>query len=351
MSLTTVPVIVPPSGDGPIADVSALVGQKTVLLSGFFEGAYTLLGTQDDATFVPVLLFNSDGKESIRLTTSSAFKSVRIRSSAVPRTTVTVEVTGVSKPGENQFHALATFPPGSGGQGPTIDTSIWFPPTGLEQEIAILCAGGLEGVVIVEGSNDNVGFNTLGIFRADPRQRPLLGLPQALEFAPLTTRDNVRYLRVSVQGQVTSAISLTIGGRIPSSLGTGGLLIELSDSEGRLNPAGAPEAILYEWATNLSILPPGLISVQLNAILQSLPGSGSATFNVYVGSTTPGDTTGGTVRASKTITTQPTEIDTSITGIAFANPGGPCFVQITAISTAGEGGEQCNIRGVSVNIG
>lgn len=350
MSLATVPVIVPPSGDGPIADVSALVGQKTVLLSGFFDGTYVLLGSDDDATFVPVLTFDSDGKESIRLTTSSAFKSVRVRSDAIPQTTVTVEVTGVSKPGENLFRVLATFPPG-GGAPVTVDTSILFPPTGLEEEIAILCAGGFTGVVVVEGSSDNVGFNTVGIFRADPQQRPLVGLPQALEFSPLATDDLVRYLRLSVQGQVTSTVTLTIGGRIPSSLGTGGTLIALSDSEGRLNPSGAPEAILYEWATDLTILPPGNISVELCAILQNLPGEGDATFNVYVGSVTPGDTTGGVLRVSKTISLQNTEVDTSTTGVAFINPGGPCLVQVTAVSTVGQGNQQCNIRGVSVNIG
>ena len=82
MSISIVTVTVPPFGDGPIADVSALVGAKTVTLAGFFEGAYVLLASHDDATFDPVLTFNADGKESIKLTLPDAYKSVRVRTVA-----------------------------------------------------------------------------------------------------------------------------------------------------------------------------------------------------------------------------------------------------------------------------
>ena len=51
MSIISVPVTVPPSGDGPVASIADLVGAKTVTLTGLFEGAYVLLASHDDTTF------------------------------------------------------------------------------------------------------------------------------------------------------------------------------------------------------------------------------------------------------------------------------------------------------------
>ena len=55
MSIVIVNVIVPSSGDGPIANIADLIGEKTVELSGYFEGRYTLMGSQDDILQVQIL--------------------------------------------------------------------------------------------------------------------------------------------------------------------------------------------------------------------------------------------------------------------------------------------------------
>ena len=45
MSTSVFSITVPGSGFGPAADVSSLVGEKTVVLSGRFRGAYVLLSS------------------------------------------------------------------------------------------------------------------------------------------------------------------------------------------------------------------------------------------------------------------------------------------------------------------
>ena len=356
MSIAIVPVAVPSSGDGPIANISALVGSKTVTLTGFFQGAYTLLATHDNNIFVPVLLFNSDGHESIRLTLPDAYLSVRVRTNAntVPGGTVSVTVAGVSKPGENLFRTLATFPPGAGGTSAVFDTAGLFPPTGLESGINFICAGGLAGTVLVEGSNDGIQFNVIGTFQAGERQRPLLGLQQALEFSPLSTGDNSRYLRFTVDGQVDTILVLTIGGRIPSvsTFAAGSLVIDEDEGRAVIGIGGYNgEAIIYEWVESFASLP-ATLTAQLDGIAK-IVGFPPALFKVYVGAAAPGDTTGGTL----VLTSPPiaTVVDTpfSVVGLPFANPGGNVLVQITGeVPAPGEGSPiEGNIRGITLTIG
>jgi hypothetical protein len=209
------------------------VGSKTVTLTGLFQGAYLLLASHDDATFDPVLTFDANGLESIKLTLADAYKSVRVRAVAgtVPGNAVTVTVAGILAPGENMFGVLATFPPGAGGSSTVVDLYSLFPPTGLESDINIMCAGGVTGAVVVEGSQDGSSFNPIGTFQAGSQQRSLLGGPPPnLEFSPLSTGDVVRYLRITLNGQVTSGLTLTIGGSIAGS-STGGILIPLLVSD------------------------------------------------------------------------------------------------------------------------
>lgn len=215
MAIATVNVLVPSSGDGPAANISALVGEKTVILSGTYQGSYIILASHNGANYVPVLTFDSDGRDSIRLTLPNSYAFVKVRANAnvVLGGPVTVTVTGISIPGENLFATLATFLPGGGGVA-TFDTALLFPPTGLEADINIICLGGLAGTLLVEGSQNGVDFNPLGTFQGGPQQKSLLGIPAPLEFEPLTTSDKVRYLRLSIQGQVTSPLTVTMGGLI-----------------------------------------------------------------------------------------------------------------------------------------
>jgi len=52
--ITPINLPVPFSGDGPVVDVSSLIGPKTVQLSGTYVGYYDVLGSQDGQTFVTV---------------------------------------------------------------------------------------------------------------------------------------------------------------------------------------------------------------------------------------------------------------------------------------------------------
>lgn len=249
MSLAIVPITVPASGEGPAANIAALVGPKTVTLTGRFSGSYTLLGTHNGANFVPVLVFNAGGVESIKLTLPDAYSSVLVRCNAntTPLGPVTMTVAGVSLPGENLFATLATFLAGvSGTTSPVFDLATLFPPTGLEEGINIICEGGLVGALLVEGSQDGVAFNVVGTFQGGQSPRPLVGLPAPLEFTPLSTGDQVRYLRFGLQGRTTSDVSLTVGGRVPAGSGGVGIPVQafLSDAGGSnyqvLGAASAP---------------------------------------------------------------------------------------------------------------
>ena len=217
MPIATVSVIVPISGDGPAANIAAIVGSKTVVLGGNYEGTYVLLGSQDGgATFVPVATFDADGSDAIEQTVPAAFQLVRLRARAgtTQSSPVTCTVSGMSSPGANQFAVLASFPAGSSGASLVVDAYAVFPPTGLEDDVAILCSGGFVGTVTAFASPDLANWNPVGTFQAGPSPRPLVGLPSLLEFAPLVTRDKVRYLRVVMQGQVQTAVIVTIGGSV-----------------------------------------------------------------------------------------------------------------------------------------
>lgn len=348
MSIAIVNVNVPAAGFGAAADISALVGKKTVILTGTFTGRYVLYGSHDGTLYVPVLIFDANGDESIKLTFSQAFRFVRLFANASNAAGVAVSVSGVSRPGDNRFSAVATLPAGFTGTTPVIDLFALFPPTGLEQDINVICRGNFSGIIEVEGSNDGIGFNAMGSFRGGQQGTPLLGA-QTLEFSPLSIDDQVRYIRLRVNAVLTTPVLLTGGGMTPfAGPGPGGeTMLELSDDEGKV-ALDDTEVILYEWAINLSDLTVGAnVTVQLNAILQAI-GGGTANFRVYVGSTTPGNTTGGTLRAS-TSTASATEVVDSVTGAAFANPGGTCLVQVTGFGSVRT--TSANVRGVSVNIG
>lgn len=359
MSIAIVPVVVPPFGEGPIADISALVGPKTVTLTGRFVGAYTLLASHNNSNFVPVLLFDSDGVEQIRQTLPDAFTSVRLRSNAgTLGAGVTATVAGISIPADNLFATLATFTPGSSGTSAIIDTSVLFPPSGLEKDINIICEGGFRGDLVVEGSNDGSLFNPIGQFSAGGQQRPLLGIPSDLEFAPLSVEANTRYLRFTLSGQVFSPVTLTIGGTIPISEASGaGISIDEDRGGQALNfgPTPGTEVILYEWEKTFTGLA-GVITAILTGIWRVLPASvlANGVFRVYIGATTPGDTTGGTVCITAN-TSVNVETGFTVSGAPFANPGGTQLIQITGEVTAPgvNPGDlsQADIRGIGLNIG
>jgi hypothetical protein len=212
-----IPVV--PFGTGPAVSVADLVGSKTVVLSGFFQGSYTLLATHDGMTFAPVLLFNSDGQEQISLTLSEAYLAVKLRTNSNTIGQVVASISGVSVPGQNFFVSFSPVPAGSTGPQASIDTFALVPPTGFETDLNVICSASLlTGVIVVEGSNDNANFNPVGSFTAGPTQRTLVGLPSSLEFAPLPLPEVLRYFRLNVQGTLASTSVVTLGGGVPSGI-------------------------------------------------------------------------------------------------------------------------------------
>jgi hypothetical protein len=354
MAILTIAVPVPVAGDGPIAPVSTLVGPKTVTFAGRFTGSYTLLGSHDDANFVPVLLFDADGIEGIEQILEGSFKSVRVRANAnaMPLSPVSCEVSAVSVPGQNKFGTVAALAAGASGPTPSIDTGALFPPTGLEVGINFACAGSFAGAIVVEGSPDNTDWNPIGTFSAGQTNvRPLVGISPRLEFSPLRTLDKVRYLRLNVAGQITGATTVTVGGGIPASGGgSGASKITIAEDEGMayLVPPGGTdlEGILYEWALDFTQL--GATITPIFAGILSGRASGTVYFNLYVGSTTPGDTTGGTVVATISIGSGG-EAVVSAAGAPFANPGAPCLVQVTGVVP--DVNSQALIRGLTIVFG
>lgn len=333
MSTLTVTLVVPSSGDGPIASISDLVGQKTVALTGLFSGgSYILLGSDNGTSFVPIAQFDSGGVEGYEQTISAAFSHVRVRNAgAIPSGSVGMTVTGVVGAGENKFTTLATIAPGASGPQGIIDTHTLFPPSGVEQEIAILCKGSFVGNVVVFGSDDSVEWNPIGEFQADAQPRSLLGGSSSLEFGPLSTKDLTRYLRVDVKAQVTAQTVVTIGGRIPATGGGGGGSSSLSEGTDRLSSADDTEVIIFEEMVNLNNV--GTVG---NPITPSIQGIGyvsapgvTGTVRAYLGATNPGDTTGGTVRVTGTFNNEAPEAKWSASGVAFVNPGGRVLLQIT----------------------
>jgi hypothetical protein len=316
-----------------------LVGEKTVILTGFFKGQYGILAGHEPSALVPVLQFDAGGEAGIEQTLPEAYNYVAVRAQVnnVPLgPPVTVVVNGVVGAGQNQFATLATLAPGNMGAQPSIDTYAIFPPTGLEEGISIICSGLFEGNIMIEGSEDNATWNPIGQFTATPIGRNLLGLSRLLGFGPLSTSDLVRYVRVNVGAKITGPTVVTIGGRIPAAAGGAGVSsIAGEDSTGRatvINAVG--EEILYEEPVDLTSVPAGhLLFPSFAGVLRvSLPSTG--TFRLYLGGT-PGSTAGATLLATLTTTSLAKALVSGV-GAPLPNPGGTVLLQITGVNNNSE---------------
>jgi hypothetical protein len=198
---------VPGSGDGVAVNVSDLAGEKTVTLSGTFEGQYVLLGSHDGNHFDPVLSFDAGGIEGIKQTFSGALKWVRLRSQAMKAHGVTANISGLSIPGNNTFGIFPTLMPGASGPQASSDLGL----IDYQGDVNFMGQGGVRGSVVVEGSFDNQEFNPIGAFSAEPASSSLLGA-QSFEFSPLSTGDRIRYVRLNVRGTILSPFTVTFGG-------------------------------------------------------------------------------------------------------------------------------------------
>ena len=229
MSIITVSVVVPASGDGPVADVSSIVGAKTVQLAGTFSGYYDLLASQDDLNFVAVASFDAGGPEGITLTIEGSFKSVRLRSQATVRLApVTCEISGTG--GTNGFGTIASLSAGASGLTPVVDLATIVSPTGPEIDTCLICRGSFQGAIVVLGSLDGEQFNPVGEFRVDRRAE---GAPAAVDLSPLQIQQKIRYARLLVNAVVTGPVTVTLGGSVPATGGMGTpMLLYVSDASG-----------------------------------------------------------------------------------------------------------------------
>ena len=200
MSTVSMNIPVPSSGFGFAVDVSSLVGEKTVVLSGRYRGAYVLYGSHDGTRFAPLLIFNAGGIEGIKQTFSGAFASVRLKSLAQGALGVSAGVSGLSVLADNSFSSL--------GLGDVLDLGNDL----FQADLNFMGFGQVNGAVVVEGSLDGNGFNPIGEFASSGAGASLLGGGSGIEFSPVATKDRVRYVRLSVQGSAEAGFLVTVGG-------------------------------------------------------------------------------------------------------------------------------------------
>jgi hypothetical protein len=85
------------NGEGADLDVSTLVGKKTIFLSGAFDGEYVVLGSHDDANFVPIASFSgqetafgTSGPQTLRRDVDLTLKTIKVRRAASKTVNVAV---------------------------------------------------------------------------------------------------------------------------------------------------------------------------------------------------------------------------------------------------------------------
>lgn len=79
--------------DGASTDVSALVGRKSVEISGTYEGSYVVMGSHDGLHPVPLLVFNSGaGAQAFKQTVDLVVRFMFVRRRATNLSAVTVRV-------------------------------------------------------------------------------------------------------------------------------------------------------------------------------------------------------------------------------------------------------------------
>ena len=210
MSTASVSIPVPSSGFGAAVDVSSLVGEKTVALSGRYRGAYVLYGSHDKTRFAPLLIFNAGGIEGIKQTFRGSFAWVKLKSLAQGAVGVSAAVSGLSVAGDNSFTGL--------GVGTVLDLG----DDAYQVDLNFMGFGQVNGAVVVEGSLDGIGFNPIGEFASTQAGSSLLGGGSGIEFSPVVTNDRVRYVRLNVQGSADPGFVVTVGGAQSESGGTGG---------------------------------------------------------------------------------------------------------------------------------
>ena len=220
MSTSVKSIPVPSSGFGPAVDVSSLVGEKTVVLSGRFRGAYVLYGSHQSgpgAHFAPLLIFNAGGIEGVKQTFKVSLAQVRLKSLASGAAGVSANISGLSVSGDNSFTSV--------GVGGVLDLG----SDAFQVDLNFMGFGVVNGAVVVEGSLDGMSFNPLGNFSSSLASPSLLGGGAGIEFSPIVCSDRIRYVRLNVQGSVAGGFMVTVGGAVSEGGGGAGTLAATYD--------------------------------------------------------------------------------------------------------------------------
>lgn len=211
MATKIVNVAVPASaGFGAQSNISDLVGEKTVQLSGTFTGAYVLYVSQDGVGWAPLLSFESGGGlVEIKKTFAGSFQVAKIMCRASDASGVTANVSGLEEVGANTFTGFI-IPAGFNGLTPTEDLGL----VNYQEDLCGIIKGGFVGTIVFYGSMDGTNFNPFGSISAPPAAAN----QQPIEFSPLYTSAKVRYVQARVLGHTTTAVVLTMGGRQDTTL-------------------------------------------------------------------------------------------------------------------------------------
>lgn len=214
----TIAIPVPANnGLGASINVATASGNKSVAISGNYNGLVVLQGSHDGVTFVPLLIFDSGaGGQSYKQSLSIVVQFVRVLRNTGDNSALTMTMVAETTT-LNNFINLASLTPISNGVQASVDIWTLVASTGLDSGFSIIGKGALSGLVTIEGSPDNISFNPIGSFSANPQNSNLL------EYSPIVVRSIVRFVRVRVTGKILSTFVVTIGGvQNTSGVSTGG---------------------------------------------------------------------------------------------------------------------------------
>ena len=147
-----------------------------------------------------------------------------------------------------------------------------------------------------------------------------------------------------------SGITLSSAGNAITVTAAGGAVNKITlGEESQKYSTTNTEDILAEYALSFDDVDFGVAgNIQARLVGIVKVGGGSGTYNLRVGATAAGATTGSTIRATFT-TASTTEVSLQNLGSAFTNPTGVVIVQVCAINTTAA--TKSFIRGFSLSIG
>lgn len=209
---------------GESSDVSALNGEKTIVLSGTYTGRIIVFGSHDGTNYTPIVTFDSgSGVQQTKVSKDLILKFIKVRRETQTIQNLNVSLVGQETCSENNFLTFPLIPARAEGAQPSFDTWNLVPDTGISPTGTILAFGKFSGTIVIEGSLDNINFSPVGIneagsfiggFTVYPSNNTLPNFSDLpVQLPPLLLVETVRYLRARVDRNtfVQSPITITLG--------------------------------------------------------------------------------------------------------------------------------------------